>query len=434
VATYDHLRELDRVIRQARERAKPSTLDAQFRDALAPYRNSTASLLAESGRPRALAAVAVPSTIRAIMEAAEAATNERQRHFDALMRVTNQRTRFLEEYRTQFLADMRTASEQLAASLQPDFRRLMDAVSMPLTRDAALITSVVDGWKDILQVSPSIEHRVAAAALANPVAASMRALTATATALGRQSLDARVERALERSIILLDAEVHASRELVFDLESEVDADTTVILPPPRRLYAPRLQRAELLRDVAAADLDLDELLVILPTGQLILLARELLSLVIEINESRQLAGQEPMFRMTIRVGRAFAELPFAVAVDEETFGDFVDDLYFLLYEAPGGGSLKYETKHAGPLTHDECAFVFVIKYLRNYYRHDLEHGSDRDIKKKFGDIAAYFRERGCDAPPRRRDEFRRLQRTLLEESVSFLDTINERLLQKSNDS
>ena len=49
-----------------------------------------------------------------------------------------------------------------------------------------------------------------------------------------------------------------------------------VLPPPRRLYAPRLQRAELLRDVAAADLDLDELLVILPTGQLILLARELL--------------------------------------------------------------------------------------------------------------------------------------------------------------
>jgi hypothetical protein len=149
----------------------------------------------------------------------------------------------------------------------------------------------------------------------------------------------------------------------------------------------------------------------------ILVAREAVGILIELADSYTVST--PIFKMMERVARACAELPFAVPVDRRTFADFIDDLYWLLYESPGSGSLRYLTEHGGPCGREDCEIVFVIKRFRNYYRHDLEHGSERDIQKKMDAVREDLRARGVEHLGSR-GAYRTIHRVLLDETLTFL--------------
>jgi hypothetical protein len=118
---------------------------------------------------------------------------------------------------------------------------------------------------------------------------------------------------------------------------------------------------------------------------------------------------------------------FGVPVSRQTFADFIDDLYWLLYEAPGSGSLRYLTEQGGPFSRDDCEVVFAVKRLRNYYRHDPEHGSAADIAKKLAAVDADLRARGVPRL-RSRNDYRLLHRVLLQEVTAFLQKLRNALI------
>jgi hypothetical protein len=198
------------------------------------------------------------------------------------------------------------------------------------------------------------------------------------------------------------------------------------LPPRRRLLIPNRQRVELvqLRKVTA-ELDLDAIPAVLPSAQVQAFARELLSLIAAIDRACMETGQGPIFASTHRVRDIAAQLPFALAVDNRTFADLIDDLYQLLYEGAGSDNLRFHARHGGPLADPACEVVFVIKRMRHYFRHDPERGKDaeRQQRLRVNDLE----QRGFRGLPRTAGGFRDLQRMLLEETVIFARRLRDSL-------
>lgn len=281
---------------------------------------------------------------------------------------------------------------------------------------AALATALA-GWNAVFADAHDSDGGRLEWALTNPLAETARHFADSSRMLVGAT-DPTTARAIERSLLLTEAQLRTTAESLADAQP-TDEPSVLVVPHERRLLAPRIQRLELRRSTTVLDddADLEDVLATIPVGQRILVSREVVGILIELAGSYTFTT--PIFKITERVVRACAELPFAVPVDRRTFADFIDDLYWLLYESPGSGSLRYLVEHGGPFGREDCEIVFVIKRLRNYYRHDLEHGSERDIQKKIDAVREDLRIRGVEHLGSR-DAYRAIHRVLLEEVLTFL--------------
>ena len=297
--------------------------------------------------------------------------------------------------------------------------RIEDHVAGLSHTSSAVIGLAMDSWKTV------IEGRGYLNALSAPLLESAWMAASSSELLSRAGEDAGIRRAVEMSLMLNDADLRASTAIIEAIGLEHDRDVSIAEQPA--LYVPRFERNELRRRPELCDLELHEVVVKLKVGDLVVLSREITTIVLEVNDARLIAGERPIFKMTERVAKAIANLPWMAVVDERTFADFIDALYCLLFEAPGSGSLRYLTEHGGVFSGDECGVIFVIKRLRNHYRHDPEHGSEKDIKRKFDRLAEDLRARNFSSLPRVRADFRRLQSVLLAEACAFLRSLNGKI-------
>ena len=193
--------------------------------------------------------------------------------------------------------------------------------------------------------------------------------------------------------------------------------------PDRPLRLARREQVEMVAAVAASD-DAEVLIAASHAAQAHTLARRLLDLLIEINEAARLRGSDDVFKLTNRFAQGLLSLPWIDASNLPTMGVLVDDLYFLIYEAAGKDKLRFLKEHGGSLDRDDCEPVFLLKHLRNkWLRHDLEHGSDGEIRRSYRQLRDRFREYGLDGYPRRAADFRSLQRQLLEQLREFLERV-----------
>ena len=96
--------------------------------------------------------------------------------------------------------------------------------------------------------------------------------------------------------------------------------------------------------------------------------------------------------------------------------DFIDALYFLVYE--GSGSCKR-------LPAPPPDFAMDVKFLRADVRHDLDHGSEKDVAKKAKRNAAVFEKYSGKKTPDEcgPDEFMSVQLRLLQELAKFLTAL-----------
>jgi len=137
------------------------------------------------------------------------------------------------------------------------------------------------------------------------------------------------------------------------------------------------------------------------------LGSTMVSLVVAINETSNAADGTNVFKITNKLVQASAVLPATVATDEITFGQVVDSLYFMLYEAGGKVNRlgdRYPSCDLEPLK--------IIKTLRNGMRHDIETWGQKDTReeqKRLG--VAYVAICGLPRPAAPR-EWRRAQSTL----------------------
>jgi hypothetical protein len=239
------------------------------------------------------------------------------------------------------------------------------------------------------------------------------------------------ERArLEASVEIVEAQVTGQ---LTDLGARIEGSSFEgdELAPDRRMALPIREQAEMLAAPPGTPIDAEALAATSGGVALHALARQVLALALDINLARRLKGGGDVFKLTNRVVQVAVDLPWMDVASKRALGDFVDDLYFLLYEGAGQDRLRFLQTQGGPLDHGACEIVFAIKHLRNkWLRHDAEHGDEASIRKSYTQLDGRLRALGVPGVPRRPDEFRALQKRLLEEVHAFLSRLRDALTAK----
>lgn len=96
-----------------------------------------------------------------------------------------------------------------------------------------------------------------------------------------------------------------------------------------------------------------------------------------INESARIKGIEPVFKITNRSSKALAELK--IPTSQEEFKNFILDSYIIFYEGSSDGKRI-------PEDFDKEKIIAKLKDYRTYFFHDIEHGEEKKIKKKYEKI------------------------------------------------
>ena len=136
-------------------------------------------------------------------------------------------------------------------------------------------------------------------------------------------------------------------------------------------------------------------------------------LLYEVNREYLTANGEDLFKMTTKSSNATHTIGLACR-DVGTYGDFVDALYFLVYEASG---------NCKRLPSPPPDFALDVKFLRADVRHDLDHGTE--FSKKVTRNAAVFCKYSGKKTPEEcgPDEFIGTQLRMLEGLVRFLSDL-----------
>jgi len=97
----------------------------------------------------------------------------------------------------------------------------------------------------------------------------------------------------------------------------------------------------------------------------------------KINSICESNGQDHVFKPTLLTMRACGIIPSLVARSEIVFYHIIDHLFFLLYEGSGNANRLI------PIINDSfLAPLWKVKQLRLCARHDIDHGSIKEVEKK----------------------------------------------------
>ena len=242
--------------------------------------------------------------------------------------------------------------------------------------------------------------------------------------------DERTAAVLECSLSIAESQLLTSSQVVATMVDGAAAQQAHPSDLPRnRLVLPFAQQTELLeggQEIIAVDLE-----AALGNSQYAQLCRVALRVQLlfpQCNEAAKISLRREIFKPTTRFMEAMARLPWTLAKDQTGLANVVDYLFWMIYEGAGDDTLRYHIDGNGPLTTDECNFVFWIKFLRNkWLRHDPDHGKDAKIDKAWSDVAKALSAFGIDHLPVTRQHFYVLHRRMLEEAEKFLTLLLEKL-------
>ncbi len=148
----------------------------------------------------------------------------------------------------------------------------------------------------------------------------------------------------------------------------------------------------------------------------------LIESIYDLNTYVQASGAAEIFRATTKGVYAASRVPNVIAGNEKNFAEIVDHLYFMLYE--GSGDAKRLLLISSGV---DCGPLWRLKHLRRNFRHDVEHGSPREVGKKLREAGVAFEVLIGVARPRCVLDWKRAQLALYEDLKRMLDAIYERL-------
>jgi hypothetical protein len=218
------------------------------------------------------------------------------------------------------------------------------------------------------------------------------------------------------------------------IDAAATCETTVVVPidgetssPPSIYNNFGVQQQDLLANMGVTVRPQPEqLLELSPAAQLIARSRRCVSLVAYCNKANCLRGGKDIFKPTTRFVEACNDLPWIVAQDQHTLANFVESLYFILYEAAGARELRFMTQ--GFMGIDDCDAVMSVKFLRNkWLSHDPDHGSEGDVRRTWRDLSECLNQLGIAKMPLTAADFMHLQRRVLEEVEAFLEQLVSRI-------
>jgi hypothetical protein len=136
----------------------------------------------------------------------------------------------------------------------------------------------------------------------------------------------------------------------------------------------------------------------------------------QCNESGRFQGVEPIFKATTNTELIAAELPSYLSQNERDFKEFVDKLYRFLVESA--------SKRVTQPTPKWEEAIDAIKRLRDYFFHDLEHGDESDIGKKYKHVGTIY-ENLINKKLPEQDDWVKLQVALLRLVSNGLESTRE---------
>ncbi len=261
----------------------------------------------------------------------------------------------------------------------------------------------------------------------------------------RFDMDKHISSALKGSLILANEQVLRSTSVMqsyienSDISDDADSNLYFNREFPR-INRYRIQKQELLRrDDVEEDEDYGNLIIKSPTAISFDLIVNCLKFVGMCNETSQTTKGDTIFTLTNSVWSYSFELLQTVPTNKEKFAEIIDYLYFILIEGAGGKFLRFvdyrDEKHFGYFTNaePEVEVIWKIKHLRNkWLRHDIEHGSDSDIRKSYQLRKEALEWFGMERVPRSREEFIFLYNNLMFKVEEFLKVLLDRVSKFSN--
>jgi hypothetical protein len=198
--------------------------------------------------------------------------------------------------------------------------------------------------------------------------------------------------------------------------------------PPAEFNLPAEQRDELLEhDELPEEADYETLSPLAPSSSVADDVIACLMLYERCNEARRFGGKNIVFTPTTRGTVAACRLAMIVTDTQEQFDVFVDQLYMLFYEGGGGQKIKLMKENGGVMERAEGEALWDVKQLRSKRaRHDIDHGSEGEIRKKYRDLREMYERLGLSRFPQSSEEYRQLQRAVLRNLRIFLTEAAER--------
>jgi len=145
----------------------------------------------------------------------------------------------------------------------------------------------------------------------------------------------------------------------------------------------------------------------------------------KINLISERNGQGHIFKPTNKTMRACSIISSFFSKDEKEFHLLVDALYFILYEGSG------RAKRLEPSKHDELLGpLWKIKHLRLTARHDIDHGSTKDIEKNNEKIKNVYFSLIQQPLPMKQSDWLKAQLTLYTEITFMLQGLLQEFIKK----
>lgn len=167
------------------------------------------------------------------------------------------------------------------------------------------------------------------------------------------------------------------------------------------------------------DITIKEATESIPLLDLLEKGKMLIDKIVSINYICERTDRNPIFKYTGAVMKAVATIVGTCCSTKAALGELIDGLYKIFYE----NLSRVKAYVSDEVVRSEAVFqcVFRVKDIRTDYRHDYEHGTDAEIKKKqkkIGEAYAYYAGKPLLSS---REDFQNVQSKLYDEFDSLLD-------------
>ncbi len=139
-------------------------------------------------------------------------------------------------------------------------------------------------------------------------------------------------------------------------------------------------------------------------------ADKITKLIVQHNKNSFLINQDYFVKPTISTMEIVCYLPDIIVDNEEDFKKLIDYLY----------KLFWETKARNYAQKKDLDF---INNIRRYYYHDLEHGKNSDIKRKFNDVKEFYKSALGKNFPETAKDWQIVQEYIYDLLIEFLESI-----------
>lgn len=307
-------------------------------------------------------------------------------------------------------------------------RAQLPVVELAASSSATWYQAISAGLNAAGGVSGVSRMLAAGVAMARPLRAYSEFSAQTLERLADRGPDSREMGPLARSLEVAQVELMETSVAASDVLRLVYDDVSGPGPRPiRRLNLLTVTQRELLAyDRSTNTLLVDEGFLVSVAEKVAAKCRSVQTLLILCNETGATSRNRRVFKLTDRVGSALVDLPWLVPTTRHQLSEFLTLLYFALYEGAGGTSLRYCDSDL--LSDSECEFIWHLKHLRNkWLLHDIEHGSQRDIRASQARLRESLEFFGLSHIPANAADFRALHHAILDEAERFLQLLLSRL-------